>query len=114
MRKELKSINKQRLNFSATVERFGFKSAFRGPDIKTILLKNVKTNGKVLTDHLWLTCGKWSEKLNIGDIISFDARVSTYTKGYKGYRDDIYDKPVETDYRLERPTKIRVTNTTLC
>lgn len=106
MRKELKKINKQRLTFSATVEKFGFKSAFRGSDIKTILLKDVKTGDQIVTDHLWLTCGKWSESLKIGDNITFDARVSNYTKGYQGYREDIYDKPVTTDYRLERPTKV--------
>ena len=36
------------------------------------------------------------------------ARVTTYEKGYKGYRDDVYDSPVKTDYKLERPTKVEV------
>jgi hypothetical protein len=43
--------------------------------------------------------------LQIGDVISFQARVTAYEKGYKGYRDDVY-KPIEIDYRLSNPTKI--------
>jgi hypothetical protein len=31
-----------------------------------------------------------------------------YEKGYKGYREDVYDAPVKTDYKLERPTKVEV------
>ena len=39
------------------------------------------------------------------DIIAFQARVTAYEKGYKGYRKDVY-KPIEIDYRLSNPTKI--------
>ena len=35
------------------------------------------------------------------------ARVSIYEKGYKGYRNDVFDRPIEKDYRLSRPTKIK-------
>lgn len=28
-------------------------------------------------------------------------------KGYKGYRNDVFDRPIEKDYRLSRPTKIK-------
>jgi len=43
--------------------------------------------------------------LQIGDVISFHARVTCYEKGYKGYREDVY-KPIKIDYRLSNPTKI--------
>ena len=39
------------------------------------------------------------------DVIAFQARVTAYEKGYKGYRKDVY-KPIEIDYRLSNPTKL--------
>ena len=109
MRNKLKKRNGQRFRVRAQVERFGEKHAFRGPPIRTILFGkviDVKTNCE-LTDHLWMTCGKWSSKLSIGDMIEFDARVSMYEKGYKGYREDVMmECPLAIDYRLERPSKV--------
>ena len=108
MRKKLELLNGIRLRFTAIVERFGEKSAFRGAPIPTILLKNIKRTdtGEVVTDHLWFTKGKSWNEASIGCAVEFDARVSMYEKGYKGYRDDVFDAPIQTDYRLERPTKI--------
>lgn len=109
MRKKLKKLHNKRLTFTAYIERFGTKSAFRGDPIPTILLLNICCfdTGEVVSDHLWFTKGKSWLPFNPGDKIQFDARVTTYEKGYKGYRDDIYDCPVTIDYRLERPTKIK-------
>ena len=110
MRKKLKSINGQRLRFIATVERFASKSAFRGPAIPTVLLKDIRRTdtGENVSDHLWFTKGKSWESTTIGCQVEFDARVSVYEKGYKGHRDDVFDAPVSVDYRLERPTKVEV------
>ncbi|NDO73052.1 hypothetical protein [Shewanella sp. SE1] len=110
MRNKLKPLMDQRLRFTATIERYGKKHAYRGEPLKTILLTDVRLEGNdtVLTDHIWFTCGKSWEQCNIGDTIAFDARVTQYIKGYQGYRDDIYDRPTELDYRLERPTKITI------
>lgn len=47
-------------------------------------------------------------KCIIGGIVEFDVRVTTYEKGYKGYRDDVYDAAVKTDYKLKRSTKVEV------
>lgn len=94
MRKELKMIgSKDRHIFTA----------------ETILLQDVLLNGKVVTDHLWfdLTKGFKSADLSPGDVVEFCARVSVYEKGYKGYRNDVFDRPIEKDYRLSRPTKIK-------
>lgn len=30
-----------------------------------------------------------------------------YEKGYKGHKDDVLNRPIERDYRLSRPTKIK-------
>lgn len=56
--------------------------------------------------HLWFTAGKWTQSARIGDTLEFDGRIERYTKGYAGRRDDIFDKPISTDYRIARPTKI--------
>lgn len=44
-----------------------------------------------------------AKKINIGEIAG---RIVT-EKGYKGYRNDVFDRPIEKDYRLSRPTKIK-------
>ncbi|OIN34151.1 hypothetical protein AO411_2028045 [Salmonella enterica subsp. enterica serovar Sarajane] len=108
IRSRLKHLNGERLSFTAKISKFGMKSSFKGMPVKTILLVDIKIKGtdKILTDHVWFTAGKSWDDIHIGDQIEFDARITQYEKGYKGYRTDIYDRPVQTDYRLERPTKI--------
>lgn len=109
MRKKLKAINGQRMRFVATVDRFGEKSAFRGPPTPTILLKDVKIkdSGEVVTDHLWFSKGKSWLNCAIGSEVEFDARVTTYEKGYKGHREDVFVN-TSIDYKLERPTKVEI------
>lgn len=109
MRKELKKLKEFRGTFTGTFVREGEKSSFGHPK-KTILLANITDSaGKVLTDHLWfnLTKGFASLSLETDDIVQFDARVKEYTKGYFGYRDDVFDKPPEIDYKLSHPTKLK-------
>lgn len=107
-RKHLRQLNGERMRFEATISRFGHKSAFRGPPIPTILLTNVKNaaTGEVLTDHVWVTHGKTWGNCQEGQQVAFDARVTSYIKGYKGYRDDVFDAPLQKDYRLSNPTKV--------
>lgn len=72
------------------------------------------SNGKLVTNHIWFNYTKGFEKLGrlkAGDIISFMARVSPYVKGYRGY--DIekqMDHPIQQDYKLNYPTKIKLLN----
>lgn len=109
MRKELKKIEEVRATFTGTFVRTGIKTDF-GHDKPTLLLTDVQDgDGKVVTDHLWFNLGKQFSALRLrpGDIVQFDARVKRYTKGYRGHRDDVYDKPVETDYKLSHPTRMR-------
>lgn len=110
MRKQLKQFNGERMRFTATVQRFGSKSAYKGPPLPTVLLTNVclSDTGEQVTDHLWFTKGKSWEPCVIGGMVEFDARVTTYIKGYRGRRDDVYDAPIEMDYKLERPTRVVV------
>lgn len=110
MRDKLRRITSdERHWFTATFARFGKKTGWNGADERTVLLVDVKLGGKVVADHLWFKCGKRFSALDLkrGDEVEFKARVSSYMKGYRGYRDDVYDKPVEKDYKLSFPTEIR-------
>ena len=47
--------------------------------------------------------------LNEGTVFEFDACVDSYTKGYQGrLADQLGCSSFETDYHLERPTKVVV------
>lgn len=108
MRENLKEIEEIRTTFTATFIRFGSKKGYKGP-IKTLLFNDVtNTEGKIVSEHIWFTSGKQFESLDLieDDKVQFDARVKEYTKGYFGYREDVY-KPVETDYKLSHPTKVK-------
>lgn len=107
-RRNLKRRNGERLRFRGRVDRFGEKSAYRGPPIKTLLLTNVTfaNTGEPATAHLWFTAGKWANGVRVGDMLEFDGRIDKYMKGYMGYRDDVWDKPISVDYRISRPTRV--------
>ncbi len=110
MRQELAKREGVRGTFEATFVRFGSKRGYKGYPQTTLLLRDVKeaVSGKVVADHIWFTVGKRLERLPFGEgaLVRFDARVTSYEKGYKGYREDVYDAPIETDYRLSFPTRI--------
>ena len=109
MRTALQARDGERLPFTATVERFGKRRGWRGEE-ETILLKNVRfETGALAADHLWWPAGDWTTGLQSGDHITFTARVNAYVKGYRGrneFRQD--DTPLELDYRLTRPTQVRI------
>jgi hypothetical protein len=67
MRQQLAVINGSRARFEGTFVRFGTKKAYKGYPIPTVLLKDIKSlsTGQVMTEHLWFTCGKRLEKLNL-------------------------------------------------
>lgn len=102
---ELKKIGKtERHRFTAEYGTVGYKQQY-GHFLPTLMLKNVKYNNKLVTDHIWFNYTKgfcMLGKLKAGDFISFDTRVNTYQKGYFPIKD--------YDYDLERPTKINLDN----
>ncbi len=113
MREELQNIDGVRTAFTGTVARFGTKAGWQGRSVPTMLLKDIRDpKGQIVTDHLWFTVGKMLEslKLAVDDKISFEARVTPYIKGYRGHRDLFDAPPVEVDYRLSHPTKIKRLN----
>jgi hypothetical protein len=75
------------------------KSGYTGRYLPTLMLKDVMDSaGNLVNDHLWFLVGKQLAALHlqIGDGISFQARVTASEKGEKGYREDVY-KPIEID-----------------
>jgi len=116
MRQELKLIDGLRKQFTGTFVRYGKKTGFKGYPLTTILLSNVvcTASSKINCDHLWFNLTKEFDNIKLveGDTVMFDARVKEYTKGYKGHRydDDDYmnEHPIESDYKLSHPTKIKL------
>ena len=107
-RNALRSIGREERHvFRAEFVRFGIKNGWTG-DVPTVLFKDVEFEGRVVCDHVWFALGKQFGRLGLkcGDIVEFSARVDTYIKGYRGYREDVY-KPVSKDWKLSRPTKMR-------
>ena len=110
MRKGLAKMEGVRSSFEGVFVRFGSKTSYKGYPQSTLLLRDVRELGsdENIADHIWFTVGKRLASLILveGDRVQFDARVTPYEKGYKGYRDDVYDSPIEFDYRLSFPTKV--------
>jgi hypothetical protein len=108
MRKALQQRDGERATFLGTFERMGSKRGWRG-DEPTVLLKDIRMPvGEPICDHLWFALTQAFASLNLipGNIVQFDARVKEYEKGYEGRRDDVY-VPIEIDYKLSHPTKVR-------
>lgn len=105
MREELEKLYNWRDRFYGKFERFGTKTNYKtGKPEKTLLLLDIRTrSGKVVTDHLWFNFTKGFEKVDVkkplkqGDLLRFDARVRSYTKGYE--KDQF-------DYKLSFPSNI--------
>lgn len=104
VRFKLAQYKGKRRRFEGTFERFGTKTAYKGPPLRTLILLNVVDvyTREEVCDHLWFTVGKRLDKLNLqpNDVIRFDARVTSYWKGYV-HRDE---DNRELDYRLSFPT----------
>ena len=112
-RKGLAKIQNNRKTFTGVFKRYGTKTNWHGFPEKTILLTDIKDIvGNKLADHIWFSMTKGFEKLGElkeGDLVKFDARVKLYFKGYNGYKEEIcWEKPIEKDYKLNNPTKIKV------
>jgi hypothetical protein len=105
MREKLATLDGARTEWSGTFSRFGSKTAFKGPPLKTVLLVDIRDAvGQPATDHLWFNLTKEFAALDLqpGDRVKFNARVADYWKGYEG------DGGCKTrDFKLSRPTNIR-------
>jgi len=109
MRHEMKKIEDVRAVFTGIFVRLGSKPGWRGRMEETVLLKDIREGqGCIVANHLWFnrTVGFAKLALVEGDAVRFCARVKPYRKGYMGRREDVYDAPVERDYKLSHPTKV--------
>ena len=109
MRKALQQQNGKRTTFLGTFERHGSKRGWKG-DEPTVLLRDIRMPaGDVVCNHLWFNLTKSFAELELqsGNTVQFNARVTEYIKGYQGRRDDVFDAPIERDYKLSHPTKVR-------
>lgn len=110
MRKALGAVAGERMHFTATISRLGKKNNFRGAPSETVLFTDVRNAaGELVTDHIWFTVGKTMSVVfgNLGKKVSFEARVTAYTKGYKGQGLDML-KPKEKDFKLSNPTQVKI------
>lgn len=110
MREALQQRHGKRGQFSGTVQRFGSKPAYRGPNLVTLLLVDVRDEaGTEVADHLWFVVRKQLKSLNLqpGDKIEFTARVKEYVKGYRGRREMDDAAPLSLDYKLSHGTQFK-------
>ena len=105
----MEKLNGVRGRFCGTFKRYGSKTNWHGFPDKTVLIIDIKDDkGKIISDHLWINHTKGLSNLGelvYGDVISFDARVTEYIKGYVNHREYIDERTI--DYRLSYPTKFK-------
>lgn len=110
MRKALKAREGIRTVYTATCERFGRKTAYKGPPVVTLCMIDVRdSRGERVADHLWFSmCKAWhAAGVKPGDRVQFTATARPYTKGYRGRRDEDVPGP-STDWKLAFPGDVRV------
>ena len=109
-RLELQPFVGQRTRWKGTVEKFGKRKARGYEQRGTVMINSVsEVESKTKTDHVWLTDGRWSEGLIVGDVIYFDALVCPYRRGdiMDRWQDEEGDE-IEVDYRLTNPDRVVV------
>jgi hypothetical protein len=110
IRKKLAADEGERKKFRGVFSRFGKRVSFQGHSETTVLLTKVVDVDKkeVVTDHAWFSFTKGFENLKLeeGMIISFEARIKSYKKGYVNKRFGFNQQ--KTDYRLSHPTRIEI------
>lgn len=105
MRTELAKQYNVRSRFSGTFLHFGTKRGYKHTLTTVLLVDIVDDQHKSMTDHLWFNFTKefeelyLHERLKSGTILSFNARVDSYVKGY--HKDEI-------DYHLSYPRKFKI------
>ena len=68
-------------------------------------------DGKILSDHTWINYTSSFDavgEFQQGDLVTFDASVGKYIKGYFGERiEDRMNHPAREDYRLKYPHNVK-------
>ena len=72
----LKNLDGLRSRLGAEIVEYRWVSGYLDRKEKQLLLKNIKMeNSSKLFKDQWFTCGKWSQRVGVGDIIAFNARI---------------------------------------
>jgi hypothetical protein len=114
MRKELIELQNQKLKFYGKLQRYGLKNQYIGGQIPTMLLTEIELDIKTAIlpslkiDHIWLNVGKTVISKDVPElsIISFQAWVKPYRKGYINYSEGLTEKQI--DIGLNRISQINI------
>lgn len=100
----------ENLRYTGTFVRYGCLHKY-GIRLTTVLIRNIKSNNELVADHQWFKIDQGFDQLLLqsGDVVSFDADVAAYIKGYKGKNKQLKkEKNIELDYRLTNITNVSV------
>lgn len=101
---------KENTKYTGTFIRYGSLYEY-GIKFITVLIRNIKTEKEIVTDHQWFRINQGFEGLSLeeGDIVTFTAEVSTYLKGYFGKKKEIKKiRKTKLDYQLSNLENIEV------
>lgn len=105
MRKKLQTRYDQRDRFYGVFVRFGTKHGYKHLETTVLMTHIMDCNQHELCDHLWFNFTLeierlWlNQSLHTGHILSFNARVKDYEKGY-AYK--------SVDYKLSHPRNFKI------
>lgn len=103
MKNKLQALYGQRFRFIATVLREGVKSSHWDDNEKSILLSQVRLDGKqtILAEQVWLTCSATLPAVQEGDQIAFEARVDAYLKSGS-------PENRQVDFKFSHPNQVTI------
>ena len=97
-----KYIGQSRM-FKGYVSKKGNRKLYHGKISETVLLENIVDleSGTLFRDHLWFELVPEFKKMNlvVEDMITFEATITTYMKGYMGKNS--INKAYSLNYALE-------------
>ncbi len=108
MRTKLRQRLHTRSRYTATFQRHGWRPGPHVP-IATCCFECVTdSDGEIVAGHLWLDAGAGFDALDLqpGDVVSFEARVKRYPKGYKGGVNEFVSR-ADYDYCLSGAVDVR-------
>lgn len=113
MRTSLLLKKEENSRYTGTFIRYGILYEY-GVRFTTALIRDIKCNGEIVTDHQWFRINQGFENMELhsGDIIAFNADVAAYIKGYLGKNKQLKKKKsIELDYQLVNLSNIEVIST---
>jgi len=101
LRKNLAKYTRYKGTFTAFVEQYSHYKKEK-EKIGTVLLKDVRTDkGKTVCNHIWVPVKEFSVAPRCGDRICFQAKATSYVKGYWGSKTLRSAPKIALDYRFD-------------